>query len=100
MISLCPRLKIGHILGEMTEWLKVLAWKVSVLVTTGTEGSNPPLSANEKSRRILASQSSSKLACDEAGRARKNALAFWRFFIWILSTGITAGNPPLSASRI
>ena len=32
--------------GEVTEWLKVLAWKVSVLLDRGTEGSNPSLSAN------------------------------------------------------
>ncbi len=31
--------------GEVTEWLKVLAWKASVPLDRGTPGSNPGLSA-------------------------------------------------------
>ena len=44
-ICVCLALKtITNVNGEVAEWLKVLAWKVSV-PHKGTAGSNPALSA-------------------------------------------------------
>ncbi len=43
------KLKAVKASGEVAEWLKVLAWKVSV-PHKGTAGSNPALSAVSQSR--------------------------------------------------